>query len=100
MGLCSWFGQSKEEIWRLLAAETGAKYVEVSFTKGHNVVPTHCPLTVTLDTYAVSAGTTTVVYTRMRAPYVNPDGFRFTIYRKSVFTDLGKALGMQDVEIG
>ena len=33
-------------------------------------------------------------------PYVNPEGFRFTIYRKSVFSGLGKLLGMQDIEIG
>ena len=36
----------------------------------------------------------------MRAPYVNPEGFRFTIYRKSLFSDLGKLLGMQDIEVG
>jgi hypothetical protein len=36
----------------------------------------------------------------MRAPYVNKDGFRFTIYRKGFFSDLGKMLGMQDMEIG
>ena len=39
-------------------------------------------------------------YTRMRAPYVNPEGFRFTIYRKGFFSDLGKLLGMQDIEVG
>src|SRR4029078_2118248 len=38
-------------------------------------------------------------YTRMRAPYVNPEGFRFTIYRKGFFSDLGKLLGMQDIEV-
>jgi len=36
----------------------------------------------------------------MRAPYVNPDGFRFTIYRRGFFSDIAKALGMQDIEIG
>ena len=36
----------------------------------------------------------------MRAPYVNPEGFRFTIYRKSFFSDMGKLLGMQDIEVG
>jgi hypothetical protein len=40
------------------------------------------------------------VYTRMRAPFVNPSGFRFEVYRKSVFSGIAKALGMQDVEIG
>ena len=41
-----------------------------------------------------------VTYTRMRAPYINPEGFRFTIYRKNLFSDLGKLLGMQDIEVG
>jgi hypothetical protein len=36
----------------------------------------------------------------MRAPYVNPDGFRFTVYRKGVFGGLGKLLGIQDIEVG
>ena len=36
----------------------------------------------------------------MRAPYVNPGGFRFTVYRKGAFSGLAKKLGMQDIEIG
>jgi hypothetical protein len=36
----------------------------------------------------------------MRAPYVNPDGFRFTVYRKGFFTNIGKWFGMQDVTVG
>jgi hypothetical protein len=36
----------------------------------------------------------------MRAPFANADGFRFTVYRKSIFTALGKLLGMEDVEVG
>jgi hypothetical protein len=39
-------------------------------------------------------------WTRLRAPYVNPLGFRFRVYRKSAFSDLGKMLGMQDITIG
>jgi hypothetical protein len=56
--------------------------------------------TITLDTYTVSTGHSHVTYTRMRAPFVSRDGFRFRIYRKSIFTGLGKMLGMQDIEIG
>jgi hypothetical protein len=55
---------------------------------------------VTLDTYTVSSGHSHITFTRMRAPYVNPEGFRFTVYRKGFFSDLGKLLGMQDIEIG
>ena len=36
----------------------------------------------------------------MRAPYVNPSGFRFTVYRRGLFSDIAKRLGMQDIEIG
>jgi hypothetical protein len=36
----------------------------------------------------------------MRAPFVDPEGFRFTVYRKGIFSDIGKWFGMQDLEIG
>jgi hypothetical protein len=94
------FGPSTQEIWRQLCAEIDAQYVEVGFWKGDKVQATHGPWTITLDTYAVSTGKSTIVYTRMRAPFVNPEGFRFTVYRKGIFSDIGKWFGMQDIEIG
>jgi len=36
----------------------------------------------------------------MRAPYVNVDGFRFSIYRSGIFSELGEFLGFHDIEIG
>jgi hypothetical protein len=36
----------------------------------------------------------------MRAPFVNPDGFRFAIYRKNIFSGIVKIPGTQDIEIG
>jgi hypothetical protein len=53
-----------------------------------------------LDTYTVSTGKSSITYTRMRAPYVNPEGFQFKIYREGLFGSLGKLLGMQDVTVG
>ena len=94
------FGPSRKEIWRQLSDEIAARYVPGGFWKGDKVQATHDEWTVTLDTYAVSTGKVIIVFTRMRAPYVNPGGFRFTIYRKGVFSDLGKKLGMQDIEVG
>jgi hypothetical protein len=94
------FGPSQGEIWQQLSAETGAQFVEGGFLKSDKVRAVHGQWTVTLDKYVVSTGKVTVVYTRMRAPYVNPDGFRFEVYRKGVFSDLGKLFGMQDVEVG
>jgi hypothetical protein len=94
------FGPSQKEIWRQLSAETQAQFVEGGFLKSDKVQATHGQWIVTLDKYVVSTGKVTVVYTRMRAPYVNPDGFRFRVYRHGVFSDLGKLFGMQDVEVG
>ena len=94
------FGPSQGEIWRQLSGELGAQFVEGGFLKSDKVQAVHGQWTVTLDKYVVSTGKVTVVYTRMRAPYVNPDGFRFKVYRRGVFSDLGKWLGMQDVEVG
>jgi hypothetical protein len=94
------FGPSRQEIWRQLSTEIGATYVDGGVWKGDKVQAAHGEWTVTLDTYTVSTGKSHVVYTRMRAPYVNTAGFRFTIYRKGFFTSVAKSLGMQDVQIG
>ena len=98
--LRKWFGPSRQEIWRQLSAEIDARYVDGGFAKSDKVVATHGEWTVTLDTYAVSTGKAVIVFTRMRAPYVNPSGFRFNIYRHGLFSEIGKWLGMQDVAIG
>ena len=94
------FGPNKEEVWRKLCSEIGGTYVDGGFWKGDKVQAAHGEWTITLDTYVVSTGKTTVSYTRLRAPYVNPDGFRFTVYRRGLFTDIAKWFGMQDVEVG
>ncbi len=91
------FGPSTQEVW---SAEIGGQYVEGGFWKGDKVEATHGPWTIILDTYTVSNGKTSTVYTRMRAPFVDPEGFRFTIYREGIFSDVGKWFGMQDIEIG
>jgi hypothetical protein len=98
--LRKWFGPSKEEIWQQFCAQTGANMVEGDFWHGSKVEARHGEWTVTLDTYTVSTGKSSITYTRMRAPYVNPDGFTFAIYRKGVFSAVGKWLGMQDVSVG
>jgi hypothetical protein len=94
------FGPSKEEMWRELSSRIGAEFVDGGFWKGSKVVASSGPWTVTLDTYTVSTGKSSVTYTRLRAPYVNRDGFRFHLYRAGIFSQLGKFLGMQDIPIG
>ena len=98
--LRQFFGPSRREVWRQLSEQVDGQYIEAGFTKTDKVVATHGPWTVTLDKYVVSTGKVMVVYTRLRAPYVNPEGFRFTVYRRGVFSAIGKRLGMQDIEVG
>lgn len=94
------FGPSQEEVWQQLCTEIGAEFVKGGFWKGNKVQARVAEWTVTLDAYTVSTGHSHVTYTRIRAPYINMDGFRFTVYRKSLFSNLGKLLGMQDIETG
>jgi hypothetical protein len=94
------FGPSKKEIWRSLSDQIGSEFKDGGFFSEDKVVARVKDWTLTLDTYTVSTGKTSITYTRMRAPYVNKDGFRFKIYRKGVFSEIGKMFGSQDVEIG
>jgi hypothetical protein len=94
------FGPSKAEIWSQLSKEIGADYQQGSFFKTGKITLAHRQWEIILDTYTVNTGKSSTTYTRMRAPYVNKDGFRFRMYRKSIFSSLGKLLGMQDIEIG
>lgn len=94
------FGASKAELWQQLSSEMGATYVPAGFWEGAKVMARHGQWTITLDTHSVSTGRSALIFTRLRAPYVNRDGFRFTIYRQGVLSHLGKWLGMQDVVVG
>ena len=95
-----WFGPSRKELWTQLADKIGGEYVESRWGAGDKVVATHGQWTLTLDTFIVPAGKAMIPFTRLRAPYINPEGFHFKIYRRGAFTELGKMLGMQDIEIG
>ena len=94
------FGPSKQEIWQNLCTELGGTFVDGGFWKGDKVQVSHGEWIITLDTYTVSTGKSSITFTRLRAPYVNPDGFRFSVSRKGLFTDIAKWMGMQDVTVG
>jgi len=100
MSLLSLFGPSKREIWNQLANQIGGQLTPGGFFGRDRLDARVGEWTLTLDTYAVSHGKSSTTYTRMRAPYVNADGFRFTAYRSGLFTPLGEMLGMRDIQIG
>jgi hypothetical protein len=99
----SLFGPSKDEIWNRLAQELGkGEFIKGNFWQGtrDKVEVEFKNWIITLDTHTVSTGKSTTVFTRIRAPYLNKDGFRFRIYRKMLFSGIAKFFGMQDIEVG
>jgi len=90
------FGPSREKVWRALAAEMGARYVEPKWWGGDRVTAEVGQWEIVLDWYHANK----VTYTRMRAPYVNADGFRFHLFRKHFLSGVAEWLGFQDVRIG
>jgi len=94
------FGPSKREIWEQLARDMNINFEQVGLLTADRVVAGYGEWTITLDTYTVSTGKSSTTFTRLRAPYVNRDGFQFTIYREGFFSKIGKFFGMQDVEVG
>jgi hypothetical protein len=95
------FGPSQAEIWNLLAQQIGAQFTPGEGWTGRSRVDAQVgQWIVTLDTYTVSTGKSNVTFTRMRAPFVNRENFRFTITRAGILSPIARALGFQDVEIG
>ncbi len=95
------FRDDQFEVWKRLAAELDGTFEKGGWFDRERVEVRYRHWVLTLDRYQMPAGKATQSFTRLRAPYVNADNFRFRVYRKSMFTALGKALGLvQDIEIG
>jgi hypothetical protein len=94
--------EEKEVAWRHFCSDIGGEFVRREPWQSDMVVAKVKQWVITLDTCTVPRGEFDVgeTYTRVMAPYVNADEFRFTIYRKGLFSRLWKLLGMQDIEIG
>ncbi|MEL6674373.1 MAG: DUF3137 domain-containing protein [Bacteroidota bacterium] len=90
------FKNSKRAIWQELSKQLGADYFQGKWTKPDRVEAYVGEWVVTMDTYTVDK----VVFTRLRAPYVNWDDFRFKIFRSQFYHRIGKKFGMQDVIVG
>lgn len=95
------FGASKSEIWQQVADKVGAEYIDKGFWHHDTIRFEHDQWEILLDTYNQPTGNNSAVtYTRMRAPFVNKDGLRFSITNSNIFSWVGKAFGAQDIEIG
>jgi hypothetical protein len=95
------FGPNQGEIWNELARQLGGSIVSQGFWNGQVLEARSGEWVVTLDEYAQMVSSEAAIpHTRLRAPFPNPSGFWFSIHRSSIFTPLGKLVGMKDIEIG
>ncbi len=90
------FGRHRREIWRQLAEQLDGDYFKGNAFKSDRIEAFYGDWMVTLDTFMVDK----VVYTRIRAPYVNRDDFVFKVSREHLGHRIAKVFGSQDVEVG
>lgn len=99
------FAPNREELWQLLCQEmTEIWPVTVEIIPGDGyalgkVRAQYQNWTLTLD-YHWADYNRSLVYTRLRTPYINATGLRFRIYRGDMFSEWGKLLGLQDLTVG
>jgi len=94
------FGENENELWSRLSEALGGTLTDVPGGSRHDkVVAKVDPWTVTLDEHAEAGYRSEHVFTRLRAPFVNPDGLRFALHHQTVFQNLGKLVGMSDIQV-
>ena len=94
------FQERAELVWAKLSEEIGGAFLHREEGGGrHDKVFARVDnWSVTLDLHSENGSE--VLYTRYRAPYINPDGFRFNIYHADFWDNISRAVGFQDVIIG
>lgn len=94
------FRPHADDVWRKLSDQLGGEFLDQGGWRQDKVVARLDPWVVTLDVHSEPHYRHEAIFTRFRAPYVNPDGFRFNIYRQPVWAGVARLLGMQDVRVG
>lgn len=94
------FDKKRKEAWMEFAEQVSGEYSKASFSKTERIRICKEKYVVLLDLYPVSTGKSVMYYTRFRTLYHQVTDFKFKIYRKGIFSNLGKKLGMQDINTG
>lgn len=96
--------QAREAIWRTFAETRGGTFHAsrggLLSARAASIEVPAAGVPVLLDTFVVSTGKSSTMYTRARASFAIGDGPVFRVYREGLLSSVGKALGTQDVELG
>jgi hypothetical protein len=88
------------EIWRQLSEQVGGPAIERDGWRQEKAIAHAAPWVVTLDVHHEPRYRHETLFTRFRAPFVNPGRFRFNIYHLGMWEGMAKLLGAQDVPCG
>ena len=92
------FRPEKRAVWKKFCETIEADFVPGRGLTGKDSIQAyHKNWRIVIDTYKQGKRPT---FTRIRAEYVNADSFFFRIYRRNLFSNINKMLGMQDIEVG
>lgn len=92
MGILNNILADKDEVWRKFSKELNGQFIEAK----SRVEIRHKKWTITLDSFGSVYGG---YITRVRAPFISKDGFKFKISRKSS-SRIGRFFGVQQTQIG
>jgi len=95
----SLYGKENKEAWQTFSDEVQASYINNGFMKSDRVELKFNTWKIVLDTYSENGGNA-LAYTRIRSSIVNPDSFKFKIYRKGILSNVFKLFGTQNIPIG
>lgn len=92
------FGASQKEIWQQLANEIGGEFIDRGFWKSGKVEARYKNWIITLDTYQTADAA--AAFTRIRAPFINKDSFRFEIYRNNIIAFFARVFSTESITTG
>ncbi|MEZ6190515.1 MAG: hypothetical protein R3C45_04405 [Phycisphaerales bacterium] len=93
------FADHENALWKKLSDELGGTLTDLKGSRHDKVVAKVGQWVVTLDMHSEPGYHAEHLTTRLRAPFVNPDGLRFMVRHQGIFDHLGKLVGMQDIKV-
>jgi hypothetical protein len=94
------FAHHEKEVWHKLSEELGGEFKDGTGWRNDEVRIKDGEWTVTLSFVGHRGARLDAIYTRLRAPYVNAEKFRFELYHQEWAHRLAHLLGWQDVQVG
>ena len=92
--------QARQQAWSELAAHTGLTFEPGGLFSPMRITGAYRGHALTLDTFTRRSGKNSTTYTRILLSVNNPSALSLAIYDENVLSKLGKALGMQDIQVG